>query len=523
MTLWNTISTVSQQPFHAGVVIAAVTLLAAMIVGSFFRQFFTPPPSTSTTTSNTTTFASSHRRRWSLTSTTMGLGGFPAETNYPDPVIHACLILPKCPTIHDVLTHVVPQILEYRRMATIPFPRSRSDRPCGNLDPSKLVRRHEFHQDDHQNDTLLYDIVKDHLHQPLSTGREDLPWWEIVILDNTGTGNSCVLWRVHHCLADGMSMVAMVENFIKHVDGSPMESLVPTRMNNKFKVKKPWYQLTVELFQSVSKVITMPGSNYDHPTAFSKTSHKQMIHNQQRNLVRFVDTPLDFVKNIKAAANVTINDVLFTCLSQAIHEYLIQEKCPLLKEHGTKLLCRSLMPIAFPQPTHIRRDKEQALRNNWCFIETDFFLGYNDIMDRLKLVHAQMMALKTSPLPLVQLTIQNTLPTILPLAFNRKIVFDTISRRSVVFSNVPGPTKPCLFANKEVVGVQMFYSNLVAQTGFISYRGQIFGNICLDPVGIQNCDSLSILYSQALVQIAERLNVTIPDIVAKHANQPISL
>ena len=67
----------------------------------------------------------------------------------------------------------------------------------------------------------------------------------------------------------------------------------------------------------------------------------------------------------------------------------------------------------------------------------------------------------------------------------------------------------------------MFFSNLIPQTGFISYRGQIFGNICLDPEGIRNCKSISILYSQALVLMAERVNVAIPNIVAQHAKQPM--
>ena len=216
MTLWNHDYTSSQQPFIATVVIAAVTTVVAFIAaGFFFWRSFTPStPSTTPSSSRR-----SHPRRWSMTSTTMGLGGFPPETKYPDPVIHACLILPQCPTIHDVLTQVVPHILEYRRMATIPLPHSRSDRPCVDLDRSKLVRHDEFQEDDQQNDICLYDKVKEYLHQPLSTGRGDLPWWEIVILENTGTGNSCVLWRVHHSLADGMSMVALIENFITHEIG----------------------------------------------------------------------------------------------------------------------------------------------------------------------------------------------------------------------------------------------------------------------------------------------------------------
>jgi diacylglycerol O-acyltransferase / wax synthase len=316
-------------------------------------------------------------------------------------------------------------------------------------------------------------------------------------------------------------MVALVEQFITYVDGSPMECLLPPGMNKKFKIKKPWYRLMFEVLLSTVKVLSMPSSTYDHPTVFSKGNNKDMIHSQNRELVRFMDTPLDFVKEIKNAANVTINDVLYTCLSQAIHDYLVNEKCPVLVQHGSRLQCRSLMPVAFPRPPAVMQDKEQTLRNNWCFVETDFFVGHKDITERLKLVNAHMMALKTSPLAMVQLKIQNSLPLVLPLGFNRKVVFDTMSKRSLVFSNVPGPTKPCLFAGKEVVGVQMFFSNLISQIGFISYRGEIFGNICVDPEEVPNCKSLSIFYSRALVQLAGSLNVHVPDVVAKHAERAL--
>jgi len=316
-------------------------------------------------------------------------------------------------------------------------------------------------------------------------------------------------------------MVALTEQIIRYADGSPMEPLIPEGMRKKFKIKKSWYQLFFEVLVSAIKILTMPASNYDHPTVFSKCMNKDLIHNRNRELVRFVDTPLDFVKEIKNAANVTINDVLYTCLSQAIHMYLVREECPILAEQGSKLLCRSLMPVGFPRNKEAVLDKEQALGNKWCFIETDFFVGQTDIMERLKLVHQQMTALKTSPTAVVQLNLQNMLPTVLPRSFTQQATFDIFSRRSVIFSNVPGPTKPCLFASKEVIGVQMFFSNLIPQTGFISYRGQIFGNICLDPEGIRNCKSISILYSQALVLMAERVNVAIPNIVAQHAKQPM--
>jgi hypothetical protein len=316
-------------------------------------------------------------------------------------------------------------------------------------------------------------------------------------------------------------MVALVEQFITYVDGSPTESLLPPGMNKEFNMKKPWHQLILEVLLSTVKVLSMPSSTYDHPTVFSKGYNKGMIHSQNRELVRFMDTPLDFVKEIKNAANVTINDVLYTCLSQAIHEYLVNEKCPVLVQHGSKLQCRALMPVAFPRSPEEMQDKEETLRNKWCFVESDLFVGHKDIAERLKLVNSHMMALKTSPLAMVQLKIQNSLPLVLPMGFNRQVVFDTMSKRSVVFSNVPGPTKPCLFAGKEAVGVQMFFSNLIPQVGFISYRGEIFGNICVDPEEVPNCQSLSIFYSRALVQLAGRMNVHVPDVIVKHAEQAL--
>jgi len=64
-------------------------------------------------------------------------------------------------------------------MATIPMPHTSSDRSCVGLNPSDLVRRVEIDGDD---DTM-YETVTEYLHEPLSSGRGHLPWWEILIID----------------------------------------------------------------------------------------------------------------------------------------------------------------------------------------------------------------------------------------------------------------------------------------------------------------------------------------------------
>lgn len=82
--------------------------------------------------------------------------------------------------------------------------------------------------------------------------------------------------------------------------------------------------------------------------------------------------PLDFIKALKNAANVTVNDVLFACLSQTIHDYLVEQQCPVLKARGNKLQCRAFMIVGIPHLDEIK-DKSLTLRNKWYESTTRYF------------------------------------------------------------------------------------------------------------------------------------------------------
>ena len=111
----------------------------------------------------------------------------------------------------------------------------------------------------------------------------------------------------------------------------------------------------------------------------------------------------------------------------------------------------------------------------------------------------------------VQLSVQETIPPSIPFNLARETVFDSFCRHSVVFSNVPGPTYPCLFAKKPALGCQMFFNNLIPQVGILSYNSQVFTNIILDPEAFPSCDKLSDLFKNALIEMANESNVEIPD------------
>lgn len=101
-----------------------------------------------------------------------------------------------------------------------------------------------------------------------------------------------------------------------------------------------------------------------HAHLFHGRYHFQ-IHSGKRTFVMLDPMPLDFIKELKNAANVTINDIIFSCLSQAIHDYLLEQDCPVLDAQGDKLQCRALIPVGIPPSDAVAQDKSRILRNKW--------------------------------------------------------------------------------------------------------------------------------------------------------------
>jgi diacylglycerol O-acyltransferase len=453
-------------------------------------------------------------RRWSYTSHGMAVGAFPLKVNLPDPIINAVMLFKECPRSQEIVDQIVCKMLRYQRLNTVYNPDTGRGHPCENLDPHDLVRVIKVEA---SNQVALMKFVDQHMHHPLSEGSrgELLPWWEFLILQNIGRGPSAVVWRSHHSLADGMSMVNIVEDIITDLDGNAVSNILPQGMQKKFKIERSYLDLLLGIFKGLGSFLYMTSGPFDDKTAFCQS--KEMVHNRSRSAVCFEPIPLHFVKDLKNAAGVSINDVIYTCLSQAVHDYLKEQDDPVLKAKGTSLLCRTLMPMALPGRKG--KDKVAILGNRWCFLSADFAVGIEGIMDRLSYVHKSMTKLKQGMLPMFVMGAQNYIAPYLPIAISRGQVFDLFARHSTVFSNVPGPASPCKFAGYEVMGVQMVFSNMVPQVGVISYRGQLFGNITLDPDAIVNSERIPILLSRALVSMASNLNVDVPQSIRHHAEQ----
>ena len=211
-------------------------------------------------------------RAWSFTSTGLALGSFPARVQSPEHVINAALIFNECPSTDAVVDQVVLRFLEYERFAIIPEPVKGRSRHCSaGLDPSKLVRHIVIEGDKR----LTFDTIQSHLFDPV-TDKEDLPWWEVLIIENKGPGESACVLRIHHSLADGISLLHVVEETITQVDGSPVETILPAGIHKKFRMNVPLFKRLWSSIKAAIQVLTLPMTPYDTDTVFS-VANKEMV------------------------------------------------------------------------------------------------------------------------------------------------------------------------------------------------------------------------------------------------------
>ena len=554
------------------------------------------------------------KRTISFTSMGMALGSFPSEAQVPDATINTACYFHKNqnkknhnndhkqekdeskqdndndgegapPTIAELVTHVVEPLLRtYPRLSQImniethkleatPRPYAARDliRTFYITGPESLTHQTivEHLQDDlkikrkKQTATNQNKDVDDGGNENTGDSNDDddellLPWWELLRIENTGSGPSAVVLRVHHALADGLSLVHAFSNILTHPqtgkpigqgrgereggEGKTSTTFHPSIPNKPTSSSRPnilaqfW-----SLLQSVTYVLTLGISRFDDETAFSKTtpspspsSHRNRVHSGRRTFVLFPVIPLAFIKELKDKAACSVNDILMTAISQAIHDYCVDQKDPMFVSGGesidervltkrSQLQCRALLPVAFPSKADELANPETALRNKWCLISSDIGVGWTDILDRLRHIHSRTKVFKETvpPRAAVQLAIQNeVVPRLLPHAVARQAVWDIFSRHSLVLTNVPGPQHPCCLATRPVKDVQLFFNNLLPQVDFITYDGRVYGNMLFDDQSLPGLkDCFAKYYGRSLVSLAHRLDVSIPNALQDYISE----
>jgi len=314
----------------------------------------------------------------------------------------------------------------------------------------------------------LQEFVSDRLPEPLDRSR---PLWEVYFIDGFGTG-AALLIRMHHCIADGISLARVM---LELADGAEPSS------DPGFTVRAGQSTITsaaraagavahaglttalhprqtaatvIEDAQTVAKLV-LPGSD-----------PKSAIRGDQRAAHRVAwSRPLDLwrVKHAARALGATVNDVLVASVTGAVAQLLGDE--PSDDVHA--LVPFNLRPLDEPLP----RD----LGNRFGLVLLGLPVGVADPVARTHEVKRRMDAIKDGHEGAITYGILEVMGHTPPFVESRLIDYFS-AKGSMVLTNVPGPRRKLSIAGTPLAGVLVWApcsGSVGMSVSIFSYAGKV--------------------------------------------------
>ncbi|MEE4638666.1 MAG: wax ester/triacylglycerol synthase family O-acyltransferase [Wenzhouxiangella sp.] len=344
----------------------------------------------------------------------------------------------------------------------------------------------------------LEELVSELASTPLDKTK---PLWQFHFVENY-QGGPVAVSRIHHCYADGIALVQV------------MLSLTETSADasNRLVEQEAWKQkraaesnifnrLTAPARESAGLIQNVSQKVVDEASGLLREPHKaaeylfgagEIVSELATALLLDDDppsrfkgalgvrkrvswappVPLEEVKAVGHALGATVNDVLISVMTGALHRYLIESG-----DDPESLTMRATVPVNLRPLEHAR-----DLGNHFGLVFLDLPIGETNPLARLYQVAEFMEQLKRSKQAVMSLGLLAVLG--MGPAALQKPALELFSRKaSTVLTNVPGPQQTLYMAGSPIREM-MFW---VPQTGsigmgisIISYQGQVFCGLITD-------------------------------------------
>lgn len=359
------------------------------------------------------------------------------------------------------------------------------------------------------NDAVLRERVAELCSQPLDA---EHPLWQMQLIEDMGDGTSALICRIHHCIADGIALIAVM---LSITDGGKAPPRRAPREEPPGEADwlldaflRPMTNMTVKAigmtgkgvakgidvalsgatpmdsslemarmgYQAVSDVAAFALMPDDSPTRLKGKPGASKTVAWDDSLA------LDEVKAVGKALGASINDVLLACAAGAIGKYLADKgEDPAGKE------IRVMVPVNLRPLEHAWQ-----LGNRFGLVPLVLPIGIANPVERLFAVRARMSELKGSFQPVMAFGLLSVAGLLIkPVQHAMLNIF--AKKATAVMTNVPGPAEALKFCGSTVEKV-MFW---VPQSGdigmglsILTYAGRVqFGlitdrGLCPDPEAI---------------------------------------
>ena len=351
----------------------------------------------------------------------------------------------------------------------------------------------------------LQRLVGDLMAAPLDRSK---PLWQMFLVDGYG-GGTAVVTRMHHCIADG---IALARVLLSLTDEQPDVSIAPERPARSSRgvldaVVGPTMvgvRAADALVHEGLGFLTHPGDEARGLTADARALNKLLLSRSdpktafkgrmgRARRVSWTDPmPLDRIKDLGHATGTTVNDVLLSAVTGALHRHLA--------EHGTvvdeirAMVPFNLRPLDEPLPCE--------LGNRFGLVYLPLPVGLTDPKARLREVHRRMEDIKHSPEAAISYGIIG-LMGVTPLPVEQRLLGLFTPKATAVMTNVPGPRVPVYFAGTRVRGVIGWVpaaGDIALGLSIFSYDDTVTIGLSVDAGLVPDADAI-------LVDVATELDV----------------
>lgn len=354
------------------------------------------------------------------------------------------------------------------------------------------------------------------------------PLWDMTLLQDARHKRSAVLFRVHHCLCDGISGVALVNAIM---DPAPIEHPM-SKKKERFEAPPPQDALTALLdalmttpFYLVDRLVTaqsevlniaqgvlagagsLPATDLEHILPELAEPVQRLPFNKTcfgPQQFACAQIPLADIKALKNAGEATVNDVVLTLVAMAVRRYS--------EMHGVRMKGRHLRIVV---PVNLRNpESANELGNRISFLPISIPLGVQDPKAMLAAVHDRMLFLKTTQAAEF-VGLAGSLLGMAPLPM-QAVAGPTVSQLPIslcnlICTNVPGPQMPLYLLGRKMLSWYPYVpigGEMGVNIAMLTYNGTAYFGCTGDVNAAPDLDKFEALLPASFDQLRQAIGLT---------------
>ncbi len=286
------------------------------------------------------------------------------------------------------------------------------------------------------------------------------PYWHVYVMNTFGQQESTVLFRIHHCYADGRALVKVLNNLFDDQQNSVLEPATnagPIKDNPNLPFYKGFFARLLIQVKAIIGLMTAPNDN-------TKTFKRDLTLDKACHVSDAID--VSFLKQASKQLHCTVNDLLVAGLSSAASRYA--------RDHGLdEITAKEVKALV---PFDLRSAEEAEFFGNKTGIGlVKLPVQSRSLKEHVLEVRDRMNEIKSGFQPYCGDKVISLIMK-LPYKKQKEEMYNFSKKASLILSNVIGPNKPGTIGGVEVSDIYFFLPNfgtIGIGIGVTNYAGKL--------------------------------------------------